>query len=875
MIKNLRIVLILLSTICLCLLFAWGRKVPVTCRIAVIGEGFSLEKLTEALQHMGERPEILALDKKIDLSSVDLLIAAAGTFNENTQGFKQAQPAVESFVRGGGSLLVFGLRSDGFRPEFLPHEIRFAADDPSGWGNYDFSDKIAIPSHALFNNPHRLEYLGGLQETDRIVYTAPEWIVLLGKDPGHPESDHTITKPDFTVGSIFESGWGNGRVLVCQPIIERYYAEKLQMVPHPLEEGILLFENLVEYMKKVAADRVLPLAGAQVSPTCGAAGATYFFHALADSTKGQLTVSWDFADGSYGEGANCEHIYSNDGVYLAAATVTDRSGATDRATCRVEVGPARPMRWAEYLIEAFTTRYYPDGGRVGVNYRTALVLNGMLDVYQRNRDPELLAYIEKFYNDRLISRWDNRPFKGDMQPDHNFVDVYSMAPPALELYRITGKTEYLTVATELWDHSLAVDAQLPPDGLWSPWGWHGRQAIVDFTYFKAHLRAIAWEQTGSTELLDNAAEQMVRFADVFTDPEDNLFFMAVDRDMKAYFTSPDRPSGLNDSKWSRANGWVSLALAELLTRLPKNHHLYDNLVKITRNFADGLASSQDPETGLWALVVDKPDYPGMWFETTATSMFVYSICRLVEARVLPADPYLAMARRGYNGLQQNIGIGAFGYPYISNACQGTLPRPNIERWLACHRHDNDLHVLGPFMMAEEALWRVAPPDLAVIGNLRSGASGLGRVLNRSGNYFYQIPNLYTEKSLDEFGTLIIDSGAMDANTADVRAYYDKLLERADSGATVLILRQTDTKLLQKMLAGLEFPENEEGKPRVADGGAWEMLNLGDNSVIYSMNKGTGRIIYRASGNDESLAHLLAISTQSRTAIHDISPSGHK
>ena len=502
------------------------------------------------------------------------------------------------------------------------------------------------------------------------------------------------------------------------------------------------------------------------------------------------------------------------------------------------------MRWDEHLIEAFMTRYYPDAGRVGVNYRTALVLNGMIDVYKRNHDPALLQYLETFYDRRLISRWEDRPYKGNMQPDHNFVDVYSMASPALELYRITGKPDYLRVASELWEHSLAVDSQLPPGSLWSPWDWHGRRAIVDFTYFKAHLRGVAWEQTGRRELLDDAASQMIRFRDVFLDRTDSLFFMAVDLDHKAYFTSPERPSGLNDSKWNRANGWVALALAELMARLPADHPKWKELAAICRTFAGGLASAQDPDTGLWALIIDKRDYPGMWLETTGSSMFVYALCRLVECGALPADPFLAVARRGYNGLQQKIGFGAYGYPYLSNACQGTLPRPNIQRWLAAYRNDNDLHVLGPYLLAEEALWRVAPPEVAVIAPLRSGATGLGRAFNSSGFYFYQLPNLYNAQTdLTGFKTIIIDRNALDSNVADVRAYYGMLSDRATQGATVVYLPQEDRQMLREVLpAGISF---ENGSGSISFDNSWERAGTADGNAagIYHKKVGAGQIVY--------------------------------
>jgi hypothetical protein len=273
-------------------------------------------------------------------------------------------------------------------------------------------------------------------------------------------------------------------------------------------------------------------------------------------------------------------------------------------------------------------------------------------------------------------------------------------------------------------------------------------------------------------------------------------------DNQAYFTSPERPSGLNDSKWSRAGGWVALAFTELMTRLDRGHPQWDRLENIVGMFFTGLMRVQDPETGLWALVLDRPDYPGMWFETTGTSMFVYSICRLVEAGVLPREPYLEVARRGYNGLQQRIGLGLWDYPYISDACQGTSPRLNLARWIQSHRHDNDLHVIGPYLMAEETLWRVAPPDVAVIGDLKQGHNQVGRALNMAGAAFFQIPDLYSAPPLDRFRAVVLERGALDLNTANVEAYPEKLAEYVENGGKLVLFEQQYTRWVERTFPGL-------------------------------------------------------------------------
>ncbi|HUU27698.1 MAG TPA: glycoside hydrolase family 88 protein [archaeon] len=824
-----------------------GKRHRLDPRIGLIGVEDPVQRVDEALSRMGERFEVLKALEPSKLAGFDLVILGREAFSRNDASLADNYQALLEYVRNGGCLLVFGLEDNSFRKEFLPYEIRFAAEDPSGWGNVDFTEEIADPQHPVFNSPHRLTYLAGLEEPSRIVYTAPEWRILLSKDPGHPAFDYKLEKRENNVGSILEAGYGKGHILVCQPIIERYYAEHAAIVPHPLEAGVLLFENLIEYMKRRSIDKNLPLVTAGAYPERGAAGETVRFSAVISGGAGApFTFNWEFGDCAGSIEPAPEHKYKQDGVYRATVTVTDASGAVDRHACRIEAGPGKTMRWADYLIEALMNRYYPDPGQVGINYRTALLLDGMLDVYERTKDPQILEYISTFFRRRLLEKWDNRPYKQNMQPGLDFVDIYSLMSPAYRIFRISGDSLYLKMALEVWEQSLAVDSELPPDGLWSPWSWHGRRAIVDFTYFKAQLRGYYWEETGDMRVMDDAALQMIRFSEVFMDPADSLFFMAVDLDRQAFFCSPDRPSGLNDSKWGRANGWVAMAFTELMTRLPENHPRRDRLLMIVRAFFTGLTHAQDPETGLWALVTDKRDYPGMWLETTSSSMFVYSMARLVEAGILPEDPFLGCARRGYNGLQQRIKLGAFSYPYLSDACEGTMVRISLARWLEAHRQDNNFHALGPFLRAEEAVWRLAPPEFAVIGSLRPAESTLGQALNRAGLYFHQIPDLYTAGNLGAYQAMFVDKGAFDRNDADIRAYHEYLLDYVGNGGTVVYFPQEDENLLQQALPpGITFTREEGRELLVQADSSWNVVQYGsgEKERIFKKNYGKGKVVY--------------------------------
>jgi len=815
-------------------------------RIAVLAKDSPALRACLALANMGQVCDTLASADPDSLQRFGVVIVGrrfmAGL---DSLACRESFAALVDFAARGGCVLIFGLEPETCTPGRLPATVRFATDDPSGWGNYDETESIAYPEHPLFNRPHHLTYLAGIPEPDRIISTPAPWNILLAKEPEHPGQAPLLVNPVDSVGSLFELAWGKGRIVVCQPQIEQYYAGGYGYSIHPLEGGLLLFENLIQYARCSAASDSLPWIEPQALPRVAAPGDTVRFE-LEGSGTGNIALDWDLGDGSTAAGASPSHVFSADGIYRVRVRLTDSRGAVTRGACLVQVEKPRCKRWGDYIAEAMTRRYYPDPGRPGVNYRTALFMDGLLDLYQRNQDPQLLDYIDRFFHKRLIDRWDRRPYKGDLTPDHDFVDIYSLMSAARRMFGVTGDSAYLAMCREVWDQDISLDSQIPSDSLWTPWTWRGKEAIVDFEYFETELRADYFKATGDMRQVEEAARQMLMYDRTFRDPKDDLYFQAISFDRSAFYCSPERPNGLNDSKWGRADGWMAMAWAELLEVLPADSPYHPAVMEAVRKFFTAVVAHQDSASGLWALITDKQNTPGIWMETTSSSMFVYSLIRLVELGALPREPFLTAARHGYNGLQTRIRIGADDFPFLSDACEGTLPRLDIARWIASHRRDNDFHVLGPYLRAEEALWRVCPPVVGVLGSLRPELSRLGQRLNRENVFFYQIPELSTDCDLILLQAVVVDRGAFDRNEADTRARLDRLLDYAASGGTVFILPQSQNARLAAALppglvldaagkASLNEDENSGWEPRERDGSSCFVRPMNQGFIVYCEN----------------------------------------
>ena len=136
-----------------------------------------------------------------------------------------------------------------------------------------------------------------------------------------------------------------------------------------------------------------------------------------------------------------------------------------------------------------------------------------------------------------------------------------------------------------------------------------------------------------------------------------------------------------------------------------------------------------------------------------------------------------------------------------------------------------------------------PPHVAVIGPLRGEGSTLGRQMSRAGVYFYQMPDLYTACDLDRFRSIVVDRGAFDRNSADLRAYFGKLTEFVDKGGTLVLLPQDRAAEMASLLPpGLRFGSGSNGQPRVITGGEWEEIQTGRMRFLEAAI-GKGRVLY--------------------------------
>lgn len=146
--------------------------------------------------------------------------------------------------------------------------------------------------------------------------------------------------------------------------------------------------------------------------------------------------------------------------------------------------------------------------------------------------------------------------------------------------------------------------------------------------------------TGNNKYFDDAVKQVIQLSERLFDPKMGLYDHGWNENSSEF-----------DPKfyWARANGWCTLAMAELLSVLPENYPGRDKVLFIYRSHLKAIAELQDG-TGLWHNMLNRSE---TFLETSASSMFVYSVAKGINEGWI-SHVYGPVALTGWNALATKV-----------------------------------------------------------------------------------------------------------------------------------------------------------------------------------------------------------------------------
>src|SRR5215471_4074225 len=274
---------------------------------------------------------------------------------------------------------------------------------------------------------------------------------------------------------------------------------------------------------------------------------------------------------------------------------------------------------------------------------------------------------------RLVNRFD--PLLGDkasLIPKPNHVDNTVFAAVPLEIYIEAKDSKYLALGKSFADQQWQNPS---PDGLTDQ-----TRFWIDDMYMITAAQVQAYRATGDKKYLDHAAHEMVAYLDKLQQPN-GLFYHA-----------PDVPFF-----WGRGNGWVAAGMTELLRSLPEDHPDRTRILSSYRKMLASLLKYQN-SNGTWNQLIDHPE---AWPETSSTGMFTFAMITGVKSGWLEKKKYAPAARKAWLGLVHYIDANGD----VSNVCEGTNKKNDLNYYLNRARNTGDLHGEAPILWSASAMLR--------------------------------------------------------------------------------------------------------------------------------------------------------------------------
>ena len=345
-----------------------------------------------------------------------------------------------------------------------------------------------------------------------------------------------------------------------------------------------------------------------------------------------------------------------------------------------------------------------------LNYDEGVILKGMEGVWLQTADRNYFKYIQQSM-DNLINA-DGTLITGYKTDDYTLDNVLC-GRIFLMLYNVTGVKKYYTAAT-LMREQLKTQPRTNEGGFWHK-KRYPNQMWLDGLYMGEPFYAEYAVDFHDDAAFDDITKQYILMEKHARDAKTGLLYHGWDESKKEKWANPE--TGLSQNFWARADGWYAMALVDVLDYLPENHPDRPKIIAILNRLATAIQKYQDPKTGVWYDILDKPTGKGNYLESSASSMFVYALAKGVRNGYLP-ESFLATANKGYQGLiNQFIETDATGQTNLKGtvSVSGLGGQPYRDGSYAYYLSEkvvtNDPKGVGAFLQCAVEMERLTNRDL--------------------------------------------------------------------------------------------------------------------------------------------------------------------
>lgn len=330
-------------------------------------------------------------------------------------------------------------------------------------------------------------------------------------------------------------------------------------------------------------------------------------------------------------------------------------------------------------------------------YCHGFMLNGFIRLYEDTKDPVYRDYVLKYTDFHVAPDGSMFRFTGCSMDDMMTGSVIVWA------WKETGEERYRK-ACDLILSKFADYPRLSNGGFEHGCTWKG-QMWVDGVFMGGMFLSHYGSFVGKTE---ECFKELVFQLDALHDcchKKDGLLYHAWSEHHDAPWAN--RYTGKSTDVWSEGLGWYTLMLAETVRLMPDGMegkaHITERLIELLNT----LSKLQSKENGLFYQVVDKPDAPDNWTDTSGSAMFTYAFAMAVRLGVGDTELYKRVIEKAWAGIQRKCPMNQEGLVDVLDACDGVCVQNNYDAYIDYPRVPNAKEAIGAVLWSSELLeWRM-------------------------------------------------------------------------------------------------------------------------------------------------------------------------
>ena len=362
-------------------------------------------------------------------------------------------------------------------------------------------------------------------------------------------------------------------------------------------------------------------------------------------------------------------------------------------------------KYVDYLIEGSTAaaplwniEMVRSGKPNKWNYIDGCMITACLSLYQTTGDEKFLTFSRHFLDYFVKSGGVIETYRVD---EYN-LDNINQGKNLFTLYDLTGKQRYRdaieTIRSQLETHPRTREGNFWHKKIY-PWQvWLDGLYMAQPFYMEYETRF-----NGMKGCLDSY-RQFMNVKKLMRDPETGLYYHGYDESRQMYWANPE--TGCSPNFWLRAMGWFLVAMVDVLERMDEQlYYEYRSIMAMLKDAAEAMVRFQDPDTGMFWQVIDKPGIPGNYLETSGTALFAYAMLKGVRLGYLPKRFSAYGEKAFYGTCDKYLGVSTDGKLQLSGICLvaglgGASHRDgSLEYYFSEPVVENDAKGVGPLLLA--------------------------------------------------------------------------------------------------------------------------------------------------------------------------------